>query len=121
MSKYQADPALRASDVRRPVSAAPHQIPLWQQALESDDPAKLRALNAWHLAAFPGLAPAFGDLKGELRFSDDGEHAKAAYIYEVLARVRAEGEGTAAAHCQRIINQLEREHARRHPNAWLAA
>jgi hypothetical protein len=93
----------------------------WQQALESLDPTALLALNAYHFAGFLKLAPAFADLKRQLRFSDDDREAKATYIYEVLICLLADGPGAAAAHCRRLTDLLENEYACRHCNTEVAA
>lgn len=81
----------------------------------------LLRLNGYHLAQFPKLAPAFADLKRELRFSDLGDEARVAFIGEVLAALRESGAVAAREHCLRATAQLSDEYARRHRSGFVEA
>lgn len=87
---------------------------IWEQALDAGDQVSLLRINAFHLAAFPGLSPLFADLCRELRFTDFAETAKAAFIAEVLRLLRDDGPVAAGRLCRSAIAQLEIEYARRH-------
>src|SRR5262249_29471504 len=72
-------------------------------------------LNGHHiaLAGYPKLAAPFADLTRELRFSNLGDVAKAAYIAEVLMTLADDREVAAHDYCRRAIAQLEDEYAAR--------
>lgn len=85
----------------------------WEEAFASGDTQTLLRLNAYHLARFPKLASAFGDLARELRFSDLGDDARAVFVLEVLTALSDNGQLAAREQCLRAGTQLENQHAQR--------
>lgn len=113
-----ADEPYPSSSRGRPSAAAlptpTATLQAWQHALATSEPRLLLRLNGFHLAQFPKLAPAFADLKRELRFCDLGDEARAAFIAEALATLRDSGAVAARDQCLRATAQLRDAYDRRH-------
>lgn len=115
-SPHSLSPLPEREQVRR-TSSPPEPRAFWERALASLDTATLLGINGYHVTAFPGLAPALADLIRQLRLSDLGDRAKAAYVAEVLTCLQNDGAVAARLHCLGAVAQLECEYARRRVQA----
>jgi hypothetical protein len=115
MLEHQPETGLRATPACGPVQLdVPPQRADWKVALASGDTRALLRLNAYHFARLPRFAPAFGDLRLELRFSGLPNAAQAAFIHEAVAILVKDGQEPGRQYCRRATTQLENDYARRH-------
>ncbi len=105
-----------STDAQPPASfprASAASQPLMTKTFRASDAPALLALNAHHFSQHPKFAAAFGDLTRELHFSDLGDTARAAFIWEAVSALRSQGQTGASEYCRRATSQLQRPHHRR--------